>query len=55
MRSTLDAAADLALHCAWLRAHAEPLRQVDPSGQLTANMRDFADLLEVAQRRGWFE
>jgi len=47
-------AADLALRCARLRAHAEELRPFDTTGQLAANLRDFADLLEVADERAWF-
>lgn len=46
--------ADVALRCAWLRVHAEQLEPVDPTGQLSAQLLDFADLLEVAQTRGWF-
>lgn len=37
---------DTALRVAWLRVHADLLRDADPTGQLTANLRDFADLLE---------
>ncbi len=48
-------AADTALRCAWLRHHAAELLFVDPSGQLTAQLRDFADLLEECQARGWFD
>lgn len=47
-------AADTALRCAWLREHAEQLRPFDRTGQLSAQLRDFADLIEVAQERGWF-
>lgn len=46
--------ADLALRCAWLRAHASELHAVDPSGQLSAQLLDLADLLEVAEREGWW-
>ena len=49
-----DNSAELALRCAWLRFHAKFMHEVDPSGQLTANLLDFADLLEVAQQRRWF-
>lgn len=42
-----------ALRCAWLRVHATLLGEVDPSGQLRAQLLDFADLLEVAEDRGW--
>ncbi|MCW2763609.1 MAG: hypothetical protein JWR85_3810 [Marmoricola sp.] len=38
--------ADIALRCAWLRHHAYELREVDRTGQLTAALFDFADLLE---------
>lgn len=38
--------ADQALRCAWLRVHAVELMAVDPSGLLSAQLRDFADLLE---------
>lgn len=47
--------ADLALRCAWLRAHAGEVAGLDRSGQLAAHLRDFADLLEVAQREGWWD
>lgn len=50
-----EKAADVAVRCAWLRVHADLLREVDPSGQLTAQLYDFADLLEVAHRLRWFE
>ncbi len=46
--------AETALRCAWLRVHANLLFDVDPSGQLSANLRDFADLLEVAEAHRWF-
>jgi len=42
------------LRCAWLRAHAHLLYDVDPGGLLPAQLLDFADLLEVAEREGWF-
>lgn len=42
------------MRCAWLRVHAELLDSFDPSGQLSANLRDFADLIEVADRKGWW-
>lgn len=56
-RSTvLGRRADLALRCAWLRAHASELHTVvDPSGQLSAQLLDLADLLEVAEREGWWD
>lgn len=49
--------ADLALRCAWRRAHAGEIDACawDPSGRLAAQLRDFADLLEVAQREGWWD
>lgn len=45
---------ELALRCAWLRAHAHEMYAVDASGLLSAQLRDFADLIEVAQRHGWW-
>lgn len=51
--SRSDAQAGYALRCAWLRVHADELRSVDPSGLLSAQLRDFADLLELVQSRGW--
>lgn len=47
--------ADTALRCAWLREHARHLFNVDPTGQLSVQLMDFADLLEVATDRGWFD
>jgi hypothetical protein len=44
--------ANLALRCAWLREHGRRLFDLD--GQLAAQLLDFADLLEVADRLGWF-
>lgn len=49
-----ERAADLAIACAWLRVHSDLLRPFDQSGQLSASLADHADLLEVAQREGWF-
>lgn len=46
--------AELALRCAWLRGTAHQMDAVDPSGQLSAQLRDLADLIEVAQARGWW-
>jgi len=40
---------DRALRFTWLRVHAERLYSVDPCGYLSAQLRDFTDLLEVAQ------
>ncbi len=45
---------DTALRIAWLRVHAEDLRPFDPTGQLSAALADFAELLTVAEERGWF-
>ena len=45
---------DLVLRCVWLRAHASLLCDVDDSGLLSAQLLDFADLLEVSEREGWF-
>lgn len=55
VRDSRVSGADLAMRCAWLREHARHLFSVDPSGQLSVQLMDFADLLEVAQARGWFE
>ncbi|WP_280496774.1 hypothetical protein [Nocardia farcinica] len=50
-----DAArADLALRCAWLREHAARFDEFDQADMLACQLRDFADLLEVAEREGWF-
>jgi hypothetical protein len=46
--------ASLVIRCAWLRAHADLLLDFDRTGQLSADLRDFADLLEVADRLRWF-
>lgn len=56
LRSAEEAArtADLALRCAWLRVHAWEVECFDPSGCLTAQLLDLADLLEVAHREGWW-
>lgn len=45
-------AADRALRCAALRVTAD-LRD-DPGDWLACSLRDFADLIEVGERRGWF-
>ncbi|MER6970547.1 hypothetical protein ABT304_05790 [Nocardioides sp. NPDC000445] len=39
--------ADVALRCAWLRVVADEMYEVDTSGLLSAQLRDFADLLEL--------
>lgn len=44
--------ADLVLRCVWLRAHADLLVEVDPSGLLSAQLRDLADLLERRDSAG---
>jgi hypothetical protein len=49
----LNHRADHELRCAWLRAHADLLYEVDTGGLLSAQLRDFADLLEVVAREGW--
>jgi len=41
-----------ALRVAWLRVHAGLLYEVDPGGQLSAQLFDLADLLEVLDQRG---
>lgn len=46
---------DVVLRCAWLREHARLLFTVDPSGQLSVHLLDFASLLEAAAERGWFD
>jgi hypothetical protein len=46
--------ADLALRCAWLRVHADQLHSIELGGQLSAQLLDFADVLEVAEAWGWF-
>lgn len=52
--------ADLVLHCAWLRGTAMRLfdEETDEDqgklGQLAAQLLDHADLLEVAEREGWW-
>ena len=46
--------ADLELRLAWLRVHAADMYGVDPTGQLSAELLDLVDLLEVAQREGWW-
>ena len=53
--------ADLVLHCAWL--HGTAMRLFDEEtdedqgklGQLAAQLLDFADLLGVADREGWWD
>ncbi|MBF6285407.1 hypothetical protein [Nocardia cyriacigeorgica] len=42
-----------ALRCAWLREHANRFDEFD-ANLLACQLRDFADLLEVAERMGWF-
>ena len=46
--------ADVMLRCAWLREHALRLLETEPSGALSAQLYEFADLLEVAHRLRWF-
>ena len=53
--------ARLVMRCAWLRGSADLLllQPVDKPvtgdlGLLAANLRDFADLIEVAEREGWW-
>lgn len=48
--TTMVPGADLACRVALLRVESERMR----STWLTAQLRDFADLLEVAEARGWF-
>ncbi len=44
---TAEQHAENALRCAWLRVHADLLYDVDPGGQLSAQLRDLADVLEA--------
>jgi hypothetical protein len=44
--------ADLVLRCAWLRSTGHHLYGVDPGGMLSAQLYDFADLLEVLETEG---
>ncbi|MBF6358377.1 hypothetical protein IU449_28155 [Nocardia higoensis] len=46
--------ADLVLRCAWLREHANRFDTFAEANLLACQLRDFADLLEVAEREGWF-
>ncbi|MBF6536865.1 hypothetical protein IU418_06550 [Nocardia farcinica] len=48
------ARADLVLRCAWLREHAARFDTFTEANLLACQLRDFADLLEVADRKGWF-
>jgi hypothetical protein len=40
------------LRVAWLRAHGHRLFAVDPTGQTSAALWDFADLLEATENEG---
>lgn len=53
-RTRQERRSDLVMRCAWLRAHAWEVDALDPSGQLAAHLRDFADLIEVADLEGWW-
>lgn len=44
--------ADLALRVAWLRVHGHRMFAVDPTGRTSAQLWDFADLLEVLEAEG---
>ena len=46
-----EEAADLILRCAWLTVTAELLHEVDPSGQLSAQLLDLRDLLQCRDAR----
>lgn len=48
----LQKRADLALRIAWLRVTGQQMFEVDPGGQLSANLFDLADLLEALDRDG---
>lgn len=52
--STSLPAAELACRIALLRVRADSAYRLDPSGWLTAQLCDLADLLECAEREGWF-
>jgi hypothetical protein len=45
--------AETALRCAKLRVFADHLQDDTQLAWVAVQLRDFADLLEVAQRRGW--
>jgi hypothetical protein len=45
VKASLDA--DSALTAAWLRVHADLCYAIDPSGQLSAHLRDHADCREA--------
>lgn len=53
-RHQTTARAEIALRCAWLREHANRFDEFDEANILACHLRDFADLLEVAEREGWF-
>jgi hypothetical protein len=44
---TDERAADAALTVAWLKVHADLCYAIDPSGQLSAHLRDHADCREA--------
>lgn len=46
--------AELAMRIALLRVRADQSYRVDSTGWLAAQLRDLADLLECAEREGWF-
>ncbi len=54
LRRMYERDADHALRIAWLRVMGQEMFEVDTSGLLSAQLWDFADLLEVARDRGWF-
>jgi hypothetical protein len=47
--------ADLEMRLAWLRVTGHEMFAIDDSGQLSAHLWDFADLLKVADHEGWFD
>lgn len=53
-RHQTTARAEIALRCAWLREHAARFDTFGEANLLACQLRDFADLLEVADRKGWF-
>jgi hypothetical protein len=40
------------LRCVWLTVHAQWMYEVDPGGQLSAQLLDLRDLLQTCERRG---
>jgi hypothetical protein len=55
LRLAFEHRASVELRMAWLRVMGHEMFAIDDSGQLSAHLWDFADLLEVADRNGWFD